>query len=353
MEQIVLVLSHEQIQACVRTPDGGVRALYQEHLACSGTISVWEDAVRGMWRKYGLPRQHILLVLPGGVSSLCSFKLPPMRRKRLPRAVRDEIRYSAGPGQIIDYIPDREGAGAWEILACFCQKETLRQFIDMAERLALKLEGITIPTEPPESSVSKLEMFNLYRRYREYVWEERRRRLFRKRWFPAAVAALLCILVWQFLLFRNHRLDETLSVYQSWLDDPKNAAALEEDAEKERTLNELRQQTASIQTLAARLASYPKVDAGLLDRAVSAGGGRVRTEIEGYDSSSGELLIEAESWEAIEAPDYVQALEELGLFQTVSYTGYVFNGVSYTLHLKCILRSGGEGEEKPVENIER
>ena len=53
-------------------------------------------------------------------------------------------------------------------------------------------------------------------------------------------------------------------------------------------------------------------------------------------------------------PEYVEKLEELDVFQTVSHTGYVVEGGRYKLRLRCILRAaGGEEGQDAAGHIER
>lgn len=190
-----------------------------------------------------------------------------------------------------------------------------------------------------EGKASKHKGLNLYLRYRRYSREKPERSPFRSRWFPVVVTVLLCTLIWQTLAFRNRGLKRELSAYQIWLDNPQNTAVYEEALAKNVVYNQLIHQTISAQTLTARLAVYPKMDSNLLARIAAVGSEKIQATVTGYDSSTGELLVQAESRTTIDTSGYVRDLERLDLFETVSYTGYALENGLYTLQLKCMLRA--------------
>lgn len=150
MERIVLALLHDQIQVGAGRPGAGVRVLCRRRLDPSGgLIAGWEDAVRGIWKEYGLPRRRVLLILPSAMTSAGILQLPAMRKGRLARAVRDETRYHAAREVVADCLPiGRERRGVWRVLACSCAREDFQQVIEMTDRLDLKLEAVTVPLEP-------------------------------------------------------------------------------------------------------------------------------------------------------------------------------------------------------------
>lgn len=194
---------------------------------------------------------------------------------------------------------------------------------------------------------------DLYRRYRKLdrgkTSSSRRVRLL------AAAAALLCVLAaWRALEFRNRGLEEELAGYWAWLDDPVNVAGYAEARAKEALAEALQRRTEAVRTLTACLAGYPRVDAELLERVIAAGGAEVRAAVRSYDSETGELVVQAESGRVLDASEYVEKLEELDVFQTVSHTGYVVEGGRYKLRLRCILRAaGGEEGQDAAGHIER
>ncbi len=186
---------------------------------------------------------------------------------------------------------------------------------------------------------------DLLRRYRRYSRKRPRRDPLRGGWTAVILAALLCVGIWRFLEFQDRRLEEELTGIQSWLDDPANVAAYEEMLAKKAVLRQLQYDTNTLTTLTARLSGYPSVESRLLARIVETGGERVSVQITGYDAESGQLNLDAASVAVIDAPVYVRGLEETGLFQTVSYTGYTYEEGVYELHLACTLRARAGKEE--------
>lgn len=196
-------------------------------------------------------------------------------------------------------------------------------------------------------SLPKHKELNLYLRYRRYSREKSQRSLFKTRWFPVVVTALFCTLTWQALALRNLGLERELTAHQIWLDNPQNTAAYEEAITKDAVFNRLKQQTISVQTLTARLTAYPDMDSAMLARIAAVGGKTIQARVVSYNSSAGELLLQAESRTTINTSVYVRDLERLDLFQTVSYTGYTLEDGLYTLQLKCMLRAVDSRKEGP------
>ncbi len=191
----------------------------------------------------------------------------------------------------------------------------------------------------------KKQQFELLKRYRRLSRPPRRSPL-RNRAVPVALTALLCAGGWYLLREDNLKIKAGLDGIRTVLEAPENVAAYEKAAEKERRIDTLAAGIDEANLLTERLSSYPLVDSGLLGRIREAGGGAVSVEITGYDSATGRLIFQAESAEVIEAPRYVLKIRNTGLFETVSYSGYSFDGETYALHLECTLGAGRKETEK-------
>lgn len=187
--------------------------------------------------------------------------------------------------------------------------------------------------------MAKWKGFDLYLRYRKSVrgkngggasW-----------WFLTAGTVLLCLVTWQALTLRNRGLEEALKPYRDWLNDPDSVSRYAEAEARAESADELERRLNSVGELSDRLSGYPTVDSALLERVAEAGGAGLRVTVRGYDSTTGELLMQAESETALDASDYVEKLEELGLFESISYSGYVWEDGLYRLRLRCVLRAGG------------
>ena len=68
-----------------------------------------------------------------------------------------------------------------------------------------------------------------------------------------------------------------------------------------------------------------------------AGGAGITIQFTDYNAATGELLFNANSDQVIDIPSYIRALQNCGVFSTVSYTGYTADETGYSLDLRCIL----------------
>lgn len=85
------------------------------------------------------------------------------------------------------------------------------------------------------------------------------------------------------------------------------------------------------------LGSYPDVTSSLLHRVEAAGGAGITIQFTDYNAATGELLFNANSDQVIDIPSYIRALQNCGVFSTVSYTGYTADETGYSIDLRCIL----------------
>lgn len=240
-------------------------------------------------------------------------------------------------GEFEDCVPGLRRLGVQP--ACLPRCERIVHFPD-SKRMSgwLSCSGAMLRRRGEGGAVWRKGL-DLYRRYRKSSRDGSKRSIVGSRWFPVVVTILLCTLAWQALAFRNRGLERKLSEYQLMLDDPQYAAVYEEVLEKTADLDQLEQRIISARTLTRRLASYPEIDAELLNRIAAVGGEKIRATVTGYDSGSGELLVKAESQTSIDTSGYVRDLERLDLFPNVAYSGYSLEDGLYTLQLTCALRA--------------
>lgn len=85
------------------------------------------------------------------------------------------------------------------------------------------------------------------------------------------------------------------------------------------------------------LGSYPDVTSSLLHRVEAAGDAGITIQFTDYNAATGELLFNANSDQVIDIPSYIRALQNCGVFSTVSYTGYTADETGYSIDLRCIL----------------
>jgi len=185
---------------------------------------------------------------------------------------------------------------------------------------------------------------DLYRQYRRQTRPKPKFSFLRGRAAPIFLLTVFCLGAWGVLLRQNLELMDRTDRLRSDLEAPGAAAKARESREWDGKGRELLADLEAARALSGRLTGYPRIDSALLDRIARAGEDAASVTVTGYDSAAGVLEFSAASREVIDIPGYVMALEQTGLFQTVSYTGYNLEEGGYILRLNCALRSGAGGE---------
>lgn len=85
------------------------------------------------------------------------------------------------------------------------------------------------------------------------------------------------------------------------------------------------------------LNGYPDVTSSLLRRVEDAGGSAITIQFTNYNAATGELQFNANSTQVIDIPNYIRALQNCGVFSTVSYSGYSADDDGYSIDLRCVL----------------
>ncbi len=185
---------------------------------------------------------------------------------------------------------------------------------------------------------------NLYRQYRKLTRPKLSFRMLRSHAAPVFLLAVLLLGAWGVLLRQNLELMDQADQLQARLDDPEAVETARQSREWAARGQELLRDMETVELLSDRLEGYPQIDSSLLDRIAQAGEDGISVTITGYDSATGELQFNAASREVIDIPNYVMDLEETGLFQAVSYTGYSLEDAGYVLRLNCALCPGTGSE---------
>ncbi len=140
----------------------------------------------------------------------------------------------------------------------------------------------------------------------------------------------------------NWNLGRQLQNTRDWMERSDIQKEYQEALAQESRLQEIQGGIAAVKEMEKNLSSYPVLSSRILDSIEQAGGGGVELKISGYDAQSGLLTFRASSREIIDIPDYILRMQETGIFQTVDYTGYAYEGEWYTLSLSCILAGNTE-----------
>lgn len=168
---------------------------------------------------------------------------------------------------------------------------------------------------------------------------------------PLVVIVCGCMGVWGVLMVHTRLLNTRSNAILEWCLDPAQLTPYNQylnDKAQGDTYRGLANYADGINTLTA---SYPAVTSSLMGRIEAAGGASIAIEFTSYDAATGELSFDAVSSEVIDIPTYIRSLEECGVFNTVSYTGYnaagstnssVTAGSGYTINLRCVLAAPEE-----------
>ncbi len=147
MGNVILALHEERVTVAVGRVGAkpSVKKLLSAPVMGSGIENV-EAAVRSLWSENKLPRSGITMVVPGSAASIKLLTAPDMSAKRLDELVHHEMQTREGREMVADYITiGKDEQNKPELLCAACSRDELTQYIEMMERLKLKVKRITVP----------------------------------------------------------------------------------------------------------------------------------------------------------------------------------------------------------------
>lgn len=146
MNTIVLALQEEQVLAAVGKAGAkpSVQALYSTS-AHGGGMENWEKEIGTLWQQHGLPTRGITLVLPDEAVTTKTITAPKMPENKLEELVRHEMRPREDQIVAADYVPlGVDAEGRQQLFCAACRKETMEEYLEMAKRLGLRLQSVTV-----------------------------------------------------------------------------------------------------------------------------------------------------------------------------------------------------------------
>lgn len=159
-----------------------------------------------------------------------------------------------------------------------------------------------------------------------------------------------CLAAAAVTLVLNIQAQRNIDKQQAWLEQPKIQEQYNRYLDLKGQVEELKETETDLIDMKENLAGYPKLSSAMLSRMERIGGAEMEIYITGYDSETGVLTFDAGSNKVIDIPDYIQRLQETGLFSNVDYTGYTFENDWYTLYLSgTLLGTAKEQEEGGVQ----
>ena len=146
---------------------------------------------------------------------------------------------------------------------------------------------------------------------------------------PGVAIVVVALAGWGVLSLHTAMLNSQRQDIVDWCTDNADAyLASTQDAEAAAQFRSLTDYTTGMTDL---LNSYPDVTSTLLHRIEAAGSSGITIQF------TDELLFNATSDQVIDIPTYIRALQNCGVFSTVSYTGYTADDGGYSIDLRCVL----------------
>ena len=124
----------------------------------------------------------------------------------------------------------------------------------------------------------------------------------------------------------------------AWCTDPANTEPYQQSLSDQAQTRQYQSQQMAAEDRTALLGTYPNLQPAVFDKIQAVGGSDITVVFNSYDAASGQLAFDAQSANVIDIPAYVRAMQNTGLFASVSYTGYGYGDTgTYAINLACIL----------------
>ncbi len=142
------------------------------------------------------------------------------------------------------------------------------------------------------------------------------------------------------LLFQEHQRRQELQELNDYINDPSNIEQCTQADTVQSQIAELSGKIAQIQWVEGCVLSYPYMNSSVVQElqncaAVQA----VELEIQSYKAQDGALSMDARAEEVTMINQFIDMLEDTGIFDDVQYSGYSFDETSllYTINVNCYL----------------
>lgn len=163
-------------------------------------------------------------------------------------------------------------------------------------------------------------------------------------WKKYVVWPLICLVVcggiFGFLTLKNRQKTEELADLQAFLTNPSNIEKSNEVQELEVKLSRIARQISEVETVNENLDSYPLMNSPVVKELEKYAEQKdVTLEVVSYSAADGTLNVDAEALEVRQINHFIDSLQESGLFDDISYTGYTYDEDTrmYTIHVTVYL----------------
>lgn len=163
--------------------------------------------------------------------------------------------------------------------------------------------------------------------------------------YPAIVFGL-CAAVYAGLTVWNMAEAHKTAAIEEWINDSQVQEAYSKALEKETESDKLSTELNQLTQMKQNLDTYPDLTEEMIEKIVDVGGNDMSVQVQSLDMSTGTLTFHAVSRKVIDIPNYIQKLDDTGLFESVNYSGYSYDDGEYSLMLSCVLKAEETGGEQ-------
>ena len=163
--------------------------------------------------------------------------------------------------------------------------------------------------------------------------------------YPAIVFGL-CAAVYAGLTVWNMAEAHKTAAIEEWINDSQVQEAYSKALEKETGSDKLSTELNQLTQMKQNLDTYPDLTEEMIEKIVDVGGNDMSVQVQSLDMSTGTLTFHAVSRKVIDIPNYIQKLDDTGLFESVNYSGYSYDDGEYSLMLSCVLKAEETGGEQ-------
>ena len=156
----------------------------------------------------------------------------------------------------------------------------------------------------------------------------------------------ICAAVYAGLSVWNLAEAHKTAAIEDWINDSQVQEEYSKALAKETESEKLATQLSQVAQMKQNLDTYPDLTEEMLEKIVDVGGNDMSVRVQSLDMSTGTLTFHAVSRKVIDIPNYIQKLDDTGLFDSVNYSGYSYDGGEYSLMLSCVLKAEETGGEQ-------
>lgn len=162
--------------------------------------------------------------------------------------------------------------------------------------------------------------------------------------FPA-ISLVVCLAVYGGIVLWNHQTQGEIDKINDWINSELVQTQYQKAKAQEEQSTTLASATNQVRQMDKNLDTYPDLTKEKIEQIEDVGGKDMEVRIQTMDADTGLLTFYAVSKEVIDIPEYVQSLEDTGLFESVDYSGYSYDDGKYSMTLSCVMKEEATEED--------